>query len=90
MTPNLVVVIGQDEEEGYDLIVPVELPEYKGCDNLVNGCPIESQDEITWTMDWAWEPTVVEAGESHTIKFTLYDSDEVQISCFKMDVDVVA
>lgn len=90
MTPNLEVVIGQDEEEGYDIVLPVELPEYIGCEGLTNGCPIASGDVLTWGIDWAWEPTVIDIGESHTAKFTLYDADEIQIACFKMEVDIVA
>lgn len=86
----MVVVIGQDDEEGYDIVLPVELPENIGCEGLANGCPIESGDALTWSANWDWQPTVVNVGESHTIKFTFYDSNEVQISCFKMDVDIVA
>lgn len=89
MFPNLVVVTGIDEE-GNDEIIPVELPEYLGCENLANGCPIASGDSLTWTLNWQWEPTVVTVGDAHTVKFTFYDSNETQIACFKMDVDIVA
>lgn len=85
----MVVVIGTDEE-GYDIIEPVELPENIGCEGLANGCPITGEDELTWTLNWDWEPTLVEANESYIVKFTFYDSEETQISCFKMDVDIVA
>lgn len=92
VTPNLAVVIAQEEEDGYeyDVIIPVELPEYIGCEGLENGCPIASGDALTWSVDWTWEPTVVEVGDSHTAKFTLYDENEIQIACFKMEVDIVA
>jgi hypothetical protein len=85
-----VVVVGQDEEEGYDLHLPVELPEDIGCSGLANGCPISAGDQLTWSFNWTWEPTVTSIGESHTVKFTFYDADETQISCFKMEVDIVA
>lgn len=90
MIPSLVLVTGQDDEEGYDILVPVELPENSGCAGLTGDCPIFSGQPLTWAINWNWQPTLVNAGDQVLIRFTLYDENETTIACFKLPVDIVA
>lgn len=83
------IVLGQDEE-GFDDLMPIELPEELGCAGLANGCPVAAQDSVTWGMDIPWSAGSAVVGDTYTIRFTLYDENEFTIACFKTDVDIVA
>lgn len=83
------IVIGQ-HEEGYDELLPIELPEDLGCEGLANGCPVTSSETVTWGMDIPWSASTAVVGDTYTIRFTLYDENEFTIACFKTEVDIVA